>query len=400
MLLPFGLLLACMAVLPLHCPNWWEKHYAKLALAGAAITVAYYVFVLPPAAIHTVQHTAQDYAGFIALIGSLYIVSGGIHLRAGGLAGPVRNTLFLALGGLASNILGTTGASMLLIRPWLHLNKSRIAPYHIVFFIFVVSNVGGGLTPMGDPPLLVGFLEGVPFWWVGRHCWPMWLFSMVFLLAVFYFIDRHHNPPAQHPPPGAEHSWRFEGLWNLVFLTIIVASVVMPLPPLLRAGIMVIAAAASYLLTARPVHQANEFSFRPIIEVAVLFFGIFATMMPAIDRLRDVGGGLTPARVYWSAGTLSAFLDSAPAYLAFFGAVTGHAGNGTAALPTQLISALSVGTVIFGAVTYIGNGPNLMVKSIADHQKLPSPAFLAYLFKWAVPIMLPLLILLWLIFFR
>jgi Na+/H+ antiporter NhaD/arsenite permease-like protein len=400
MLLPFGLLLACMAVLPLHWPDWWKKNYAKLALACAAITVAYYILVLPPAAIHTVQHTARDYAGFIALIGSLYVVSGGIHLRAGDLSGPARNTLFLALGGLASNILGTTGASMLLIRPWLHLNRSRIAAHHIVFFIFVVSNVGGGLTPMGDPPLLVGFLEGVPFWWVGRHCWPMWLFSMAFLLAVFYFIDRHNHALAPHPPAGTEHGWHFDGLWNLVFLAVIVASVVMPLPPLLRAGIMVMAAAVSYVLTARQVQEANEFSFKPIIEVAILFFGIFATMMPAIDRLRDVGGSLTPTRVYWSAGTLSAFLDSAPAYLAFFGAAAGHAGNGTTALPTELISALSVSTVIFGAVTYIGNGPNLMVKSIADHQKLPSPGFLAYLLKWAVPIMLPLLMLLWLIFFR
>jgi Na+/H+ antiporter NhaD/arsenite permease-like protein len=148
------------------------------------------------------------------------------------------------------------------------------------------------------------------------------------------------------------------------------------------------------------VHEANDFSFRPIIEVAVLFFGIFATMMPALDRLRDIGGNLTAGSVYWSAGTLSAFLDSAPAYLAFFGAVAGHAGNGSDALPIQLISALSIGTVVFGAVTYIGNGPNLMVKSIADHQKIRSPSFLAYLFKWAVPVMLPLLIVLWLIFFR
>jgi Na+/H+ antiporter NhaD/arsenite permease-like protein len=253
---------------------------------------------------------------------------------------------------------------------------------------------------MGDPPLLVGFLEGVPFWWVGRHCWPMWLAGMAFLLAVFYFIDRRQDARAPRPPAAAEHPWRLEGLWNLVFLTVIVASVVVPLTALFRESIMVAAATASCFLTARRVHEANEFSFRPIIEVAVLFFGIFATMMPALDLLRDVGGSLTPARVYWSAGTLSAFLDSAPAYLAFFGAVTGHAGHGTPELPTQLISALSVGTVMFGAATYIGNGPNLMVKSIADHLKIPAPSFLAYLFKWAVPVMLPLLIVLWLIFFR
>jgi Na+/H+ antiporter NhaD/arsenite permease-like protein len=397
MMLPFGLLLACMAALPLHGPDWWEKHYAKLALCCAAVTVGYYVFVLPPAALETVRHTAQDYAGFITLIGSLYIVSGGIHLRAGGWHGPGWNTLFLALGGLASNLLGTTGASMLLIRPWLNMNRSRIAAHHVVFFIFIVSNVGGGLTPMGDPPLLVGYLEGVPFWWVAQHCWPMWLFSMVFLLAVFYFIDRRHSARAPRLPSGRPYERISWGLWNLAFLTVIAAAVIITMPPLLREGIMVAAAIASYLLTGRRVHEANEFSFRPIIEVAVLFFGIFATMMPALDRLRNAGGSLTPGRIYWCAGTLSAFLDSAPAYLAFFRAVAGHGVN---ELPTKLISALSVGAVMFGAVTYIGNGPNLMVKSIADHHAIPSPSFLAYLFKWAVPVMLPLLILLWLIFFR
>jgi len=397
MMLPFGLLLACMAGLPLQWPKWWEKHYAKVALSCSAVTVGYYVFVLPPAALQTVRHTAQDYAGFIILIGSLYVVSGGIQLRASGGRTPGWNTLFLALGGLAANVLGTTGASMLLIRPWLQINQSRIAAYHVVFFIFIVSNVGGGLTPLGDPPLLVGFLEGVPFWWVARHCWPMWLLSMVFLLAVFYFIDRRHDMP-ERPLPNEWTDVRFfAGSWNVAFLAVIVASILIPLPPLIREGIMVVAAIASYFLTGRRVHEANEFSFRPIIEVAILFFGIFATMMPALDLLRGVGGNLTPGRVYWSAGTLSAFLDSAPAYLAFFSAVAGHSAS---ELPTKLVTALSVGAVLFGAVTYIGNGPNLMVKSIADHKGVPSPSFLAYLFKWSVPVMLPLLILQWLIFFR
>jgi Na+/H+ antiporter NhaD/arsenite permease-like protein len=403
MMLPFGLLLACMAALPLHRPDWWKEHHAKLALGLAAVTIGYYVFVLPPAALQTVRHTAQDYAGFITLIGSLYIVSGGIGLRAGGGATPGWNTVFLALGGAAANLLGTTGASVLLIRPWLQMNRTRLAAHHVVFFIFIVSNVGGGLTPMGDPPLLVGFLEGVPFWWVGRHCWPMWLVAMAFLLAVFYLIDRRHDARAKNPVGGTGWSFEYFSLtcgWNIIFLSIIIAAIIAPLAPLLREGVMVDAAGASYFLTGRRVREANEFSFRPIIEVAVLFFGVFATMMPALDRLREVGGGLTPGRVYWTAGALSAFLDSAPAYLAFFNAVAGHAGHGINALPPRLISALSVSTVMFGAVTYIGNGPNLMVKSMADHYQAPSPGFLGYLFKWAVPVMLPLLILLWLIFFR
>lgn len=396
MILPFGLLLACMAVIPLHWPVWWEKHHAKAALSLAAVTVGYYVFVLPPAALETVRHAARDYAGFITLVGALYIVSGGIHLRAGGTGGSGWNTLFLALGGLASNLLGTTGASMLLIRPWLQVNRHRIAAHHMVFFIFIVSNVGGCLTPMGDPPLLMGYLEGVPFWWVARHCWPMWLVAMAFLLAIFYCVDRRHDARAPRPPAGTEHRCHFAGLWNIVFLALIAASVVVPMPALLREGIMVGAAGASWFLTGRAVHEANEFSFRPIMEVAVLFFGLFATMMPMLDRLRNVGGSLTPGQVFWSAGTLSVFLDNAPAYLAFFHAAAGHGVNG---LSAKLIAALSVSTVMFGAMTYIGNGPNLMVKSIADHQKIQSPSFLAYLFKWAAPVMLPLFAVLWLAFF-
>jgi Na+/H+ antiporter NhaD/arsenite permease-like protein len=395
MVLPFGLLLACMAVLPLHWPQWWERHYAKVSLSLATVTTAYYVFGLPAEALQTVGGVARDYAGFIVLIASLYIVSGGIHIQVKGVSSPGLNSLVLALGGLMSNILGTTGASILLIRPWLRMNRHRPAAHQIIFFIFIVSNVGGCLTPIGDPPLLVGFIKGVPFWWVLQFCWPMWLVSMVFLLAAFYFIDRRHAGAAA--PAETEKQLRFEGLWNLVFLGIVVAAVF--LPPLPGECIMIGAAAASFLTTGRAVHSVNEFSFRPIIEIAVLFVGIFATMMPAVDILRAnagqlVGPRLSPTLVYWSSGTLSAFLDSAPAYLAFFTAMSGYAIHG------RILAALSVATVLFGAMTYVGNGPNLMVKAIADHQKFPAPSFAAYLFKWAAPIMLPLLIILWIVFFR
>jgi Na+/H+ antiporter NhaD/arsenite permease-like protein len=409
MVLPFGLLLACMAVLPLHWPQWWERHYPKVTLALAALTLAYYLFGLPPAALSTIDRTARDYAGFIVLIGSLYIVSGGIHIQVKGEGSPGLNTLFLALGGLVSNLLGTTGASVLLIRPWLRLNRQRAAVHHIVFFIFIVSNVGGCLTPIGDPPLLVGFLKGVPFWWVLQHCWPMWLLSMAFLLAVFYFIDRRHEAGATRAPAETEPRWRFDGLWNLAFLAIVVAAVFVRRGRFLGEGLMIAAAAASFLTTGREVHEANEFSFRPMTEIAVLFFGIFATMMPALDLLREdarqlFGPNLAPSLVYWGSGTLSAFLDSAPAYLAFFSAMTGYGVHGASAAARNfdgvIVAALSVATVLFGAVTYIGNGPNLMVKSIADHQKVPTPTFVAYLFKWAVPIMLPLLLMLWIVFFR
>ncbi|HUD45239.1 MAG TPA: sodium:proton antiporter [Candidatus Baltobacteraceae bacterium] len=408
MVVPFGVLLASMAILPLHAERWWTRHYAKLALFLAALTLCHYLVNPTAEDLETVRRTAQDYIGFIALIGSLYVVSGGIHIQVVGEATPALNTLFLAVGGVVSNVLGTTGASMLLIRPWLRMNSYRTTAHHVVFFIFIVSNVGGCLTPIGDPPLLVGFLKGVPFWWVLEHCWAMWLISMAFLLAVFYCVDlrnyRRAPETVREKLAEAEHRWRFDGLWNTAFLAVIIGAVFLPGPPILGWALMLAAAAASYLTTARDVHAANRFSFGPIVEVAVLFFGIFATMMPMLDRLLNVGGSLSPGQVYWAGGTLSGFLDSAPAYLAFFSAVLGrHPASATASLlpaAAGKIVALSVGTVLFGALTYIGNGPNLMVKSIADHEKARSPAFLGYLFKWAVPIMLPLLIMLWLVFFR
>ena len=408
MVVPFGVLLASMAILPLHAERWWTRHYAKLALFLAALTLCHYLVNPTAEDLETVRRTAQDYIGFIALIGSLYVVSGGIHIQVVGEATPALNTLFLAVGGVVSNVLGTTGASMLLIRPWLRMNSYRTTAHHVVFFIFIVSNVGGCLTPIGDPPLLVGFLKGVPFWWVLEHCWAMWLISMAFLLAVFYCVDlrnyRRAPETVREKLAEAEHRWRFDGLWNTAFLAVIIGAGFLPGPPILGWALMLAAAAASYLTTARDVHAANRFSFGPIVEVAVLFFGIFATMMPMLDRLLNVGGSLSPGLVYWAGATLSGFLDSAPAYLAFFSAVLGrHPASATASLlpaAAGKIVALSVGTVLFGALTYIGNGPNLMVKSIADHEKARSPAFLGYLFKWAVPIMLPLLIMLWLVFFR
>ena len=196
MILPFALWLSLIALAPLYFSQWWARHYGKLALLFAAVTVGWYLFVLPADASQTVLHTAHDYFSFIVLIGSLYVVSSGIQITVQGEEGPCRNVCFLALGGLAANVLGTTGASMLLIRPWLRLNESRLAAHHVVFFIFIVANIGGGLTPIGDPPLLLGFLKGVPFWWVLRHCWPAWLLSMGLLLGAFYVIDRRHYVPA------------------------------------------------------------------------------------------------------------------------------------------------------------------------------------------------------------
>jgi Na+/H+ antiporter NhaD/arsenite permease-like protein len=413
MILPFALWLLLIALAPLYFSQWWTRHYGKLALLLAAVTIGYYLFVLRAGASQTVLHTLHDYFSFIVLIGSLYVVAGGIHISVRGDAGPWRNVCFLALGGVAANVLGTTGASMLLIRPWLRLNESHPAAHHVVFFIFIVANIGGGLTPIGDPPLLLGYLKGVPFWWVLRHCGWAWLLSMGLLLGTFYFFDHRHYVSAARV---ASRESIFIGRWNLVFLAVIVASVFMSRPLFVREGLMLAAAMGSFLTTRQNIHDANQFHFEPILEVAVLFFGIFATMMPAMDWLQSrsqsiLGSHLSPSRIYWSSGVLSSVLDNAPAYLAFATALSGVFASVMRVSPSAgmtvllqtgsaYLAALSIATVYFGAITYIGNGPNLMVKAIAEQQGIRLPTFAGYFFKWAVPILLPLLIILWVVFVR
>ncbi len=464
MILPFGLLLLAIALAPLSFPAWWSKHYPKVAFGLGAITLAYYLFGL-----HAVSHvleTAHEYISFIALVGSLFVVSGGIHINVKGQATPVANVVFLLIGAILANVLGTTGASMLLIGPWIRMNKYRITAHHIVFFIFIVSNVGGCLTPMG-PPLFFGFFYGIPFWWFARNCLPMWALGVGTLLVMFYFVDRAKFTRAPHEIHAREtvrEEWRFDGLPNVLFLAVILFAVFIDRPIFLRELLMIAAAIGSYFTTRKSVHEANHFNFHPIKEVAVLFIGIFATMIPALDWLAANAGELVgqhpaPGIFYWGAGTLSSVLDNAPTYLSFLNASIGsfvnhdvvaevqariasgaadfnnivgpHAGQirqtleflqryhgdlvrahqvsheeieisfllGNAAFNTYIL-AMSIGSVFFGACTYIGNGPNFMVKSIADHQKIRTPGFLEYLWKFTLPFMLPMLFLVWLLFFR
>ena len=408
MMLPFGLLLVTIALAPLVAAKWWARHYPKVALALGSVTLAYYLFGLHA---HTrVLHVAHEYVSFIALIGALYVVSGGIHITVKGEATPAMNVLFLLLGAIIANLLGTTGAAMLLIRPWIRMNKYRVTGHHIVFFIFIVANVGGCLTPIGDPPLFLGYLKGIPFWWVAEHCWPMWLAGVGILLAMFYVVDArnfHRAPKPIRDKETAREQWRCDGLPNLFFLAVILGAVFIHDPPFLREALMIGAAVGSYFTTRKQVHEANDFNFHPIQEVAILFVGIFATMMPALDWLQlhaDKLGQPTPAFFYWSSGTLSSVLDNAPTYLSFLSVLTGAAHDDTIPhlLATQSASllAISIGAVFFGACTYIGNGPNFMVKAIADHQKVHSPTFLGYIFKFTLPFMLPMLVIVWLMFFR
>src|SRR5688572_28361899 len=312
---PFALLLAMIALGPLLFERWWLKHYPKVAFGLAAITLMYYLFALPVEARRTVAHTAIEYVSFIALIGSLFVVSGGIHITVKGEATPHVNVVFLFFGALIANLLGTTGASMLLIRPWLRMNKYRVTAHHVVFFILIISNVGGCLTPIGDPPLFLGYLKGIPFWWVSKHCWPMWAVGVGFLLAAFYLVDRKNYLKAPREVRTAlaepQDRWRFEGLANLGFLGLILVAVFIKRPVFAREALMLIAALGSWFMTNKSVHEANHFDFHPLREVAVLFVAIFATMMPAMDYLKFNAASIphTVPVMYWGAGLLSSVFD-------------------------------------------------------------------------------------------
>ena len=408
LILPFALLLSAMALTPVLAPHWWEKNYPKIALGLGAVTAGIYLLVLHDA--KSLGHAAHEYFSFIALVGSLFVVSGGIHIGVKGAGTPLQNILFLFVGAVLANILGTTGAAMLLIRPWLRLNQSRVAAHHVVFFIFIVANVGGCMTPIGDPPLFLGYLQGVPFWWVAQNCWPMWAVAVGALLAIFYVVDKIYFCRAlktNRENEVAPAVWEFSGGLNLIFLAVILGAVFVP--SFWREGLMTAAAVGSWFTTKKSVHIANGFNFHPAIEVAVLFAGIFATMIPALAWLEHnaaslLGQNPTAGIFYLGTGALSAGLDNAPTYLGFLTALAGVVGADD--VPTLLqthaahVLAISVGAVFFGAATYIGNGPNFMVKSVAEQMGVKMPTFLEFIWKFSLPLLLPVLWLVWWCFFR
>ncbi len=410
MTIPFLALLLAIAIVPFVNRHWWEKHYAKVSLGLGFLVVSYYSFVID---YHRMLETAVDYFSFIVLIGSLFVAAGGIFLHTERRATPALNLLILSSGAVLSNILGTTGASMLLIRPFLRINRPRFSEFHLVFFIFIVSNLGGALTPIGDPPLLLGYLKGVPFHWTIVHVWPAWLMALVLVLALFYLLDLRSYRAwfaqnRDHPAlPGHLH---VHGARSLLFLLIILAAVFTSTPS--REVIMIAAAAASYRFARKEALRANEFTFAPIREVAVLFAGIFATMVPALDWLNLNAGRIglkTPGQYYWATGALSSILDNAPTYLNFLSAALGLQGlsldqpghvETLIAQHGRFLLAISVSSVFFGAMTYIGNGPNFMVKSIAEHHGVKCPSFFGYIVKYSLPVLLPIFLLIWLAFFR
>ncbi len=423
MVMPFVALLLAMALMPFIHKHHWEKHYPKISIGLGLVTVAYYLFWLHNAP--RMLTSAVEYAGFMALIGSLYVVAGGIHINMTGRATPTVNTGLLALGAVLANLIGTTGASMLLIRPFLRINKGRVAPFHVVFFIFIVSNIGGALTPIGDPPLFLGYLKGVPFFWLltKPDVLLAWLLCVGSLLALFFVFDSR-NKAGTEPP--AEDRVEMEGTHNFLWLFAIIGLVLMQkadwlhgkldenLVTTLVAVAMIGVACLSHKFASRDALAENEFSFGPVKEVGFLFAGIFVTMVPALDLLEKHAGELgirTVMQFYWGSGALSSVLDNAPTYLNFLTAAFGlqHLSLETPQHVARMLAepalaryivAVSLGSVFFGAMTYIGNGPNFMVKSIAEAAGVKCPSFFGYVFKYSLPILIPLFALVGWLFLR
>jgi Na+/H+ antiporter NhaD/arsenite permease-like protein len=422
MVIPFVVLLLMIATGPLFYHHFWEHHYPKVAIFLGLITTAYYLFVLGDSL--SLLHTLAEYLAFIALLASLFVASGGILIKVDKKSTPMLNVILLFIGAVIANVIGTTGASMLLIRPFIKINRKRIKPYQVIFFIFLVSNIGGALTPIGDPPLFLGFLRGVDFFWFFSNIWHIWLPTVLLVLAIFYVIDSR-NVPEEKDEEEYTGKIQFSGLKNVGYLLIILISVFIdpaviswvpslaPLPFGIREIIMFSVVYLSYKGADEEILKANEFDFEPIKEVAYLFVGIFATMIPALQLIAHeaklYGEQLNAGIFYWATGLLSGFLDNAPTYLNFLSAEMGKFGldiNSVSdvhklSLEQPLyLTAISVAAVFFGAMTYIGNGPNFMVKSICERSGIEMPSFFAYWIKYAIPILIPVFILVWLVFFN
>ena len=407
-MVPFAVLLLAITLGPWIAQHHWERHYHKLCLALAGSVCLYYLLVLKQPT--RIIHAGMEYVTFMVVVGSFFVVAGGIHLRAKAPSSPLRNTLFLLAGAVLGNLIGTIAASLLLIRPWIAMNRSRIAPMHIAFFIFVVSNVGGALLPVG-PPLLLGFLNGVPFSWTLQHCWRPWSTTVGLILLVFFIVDLVNWHTSRKTSEEKDlTSWRCDGVHNFIFLFVILAAII-AVPDGWREPVVVLTALGSYLGTPKRIREANDFSFRPLKEVAWLFLGIFGTMIPVLVFMEQSASELGMRgefAFYWATGLLSALLDNAPTYLAFFAAVLGLHGldlKDTARIAAFVTSdgrelaAVSLGATFFGALTYIGNAPNLLIRSIAEHGRVPTPSFIGYICKFALPILIPIFGLVSLLFF-
>ncbi|GGG17682.1 sodium:proton antiporter [Pontibacter amylolyticus] len=436
MIIPFLLLIGLIASGPIFFGHFWEHNYKKIAVTLGLTVLAYYLFVLGD--VHMPVHTLAEYFTFAVLLSSLYIAAGGIYINVNAKATPLINVAMVATGAILANFIGTTGASLLLIRPFMRLNAHRLQPYQIIFFIFIVSNAGGLLTPLGDPPLFIGFIKGVPFFWTLQHLFMPWMMAILLLCLMFYFVDRRNKGDQiiadldLVEPSSGKSEFSFKGRRNLLWLAVIIGAVFLDpnvidaLPHIyydgnkfsyLREIIQLGAAFMCYRNSNKEALAGNQFNFHPILEVVFLFFGIFFTMMPALQLSAEIASSpayanlITPNFLYWATGSLSGFLDNAPTYANFLSLAMAKfdlsqsnvedvrqfaAGTSAAGMDTLIqLEAISLASVLFGAFTYIGNGPNFMVKAIAESAGVKMPSFFGYVLRFSIPFLLPILILVW-----
>ena len=442
-ILPFGGILLSIALFPLFAPHFWHDHFGKISLFWAALfAVPFVAFYRGIGFFEIIHILVIDYIPFILLLWALFTVASGIVISSVPRGTPVVNTVLLGIGTLLASWIGTTGAAMVMIRPVLKANAHRARKSHIVcFFIILVANVGGALTPLGDPPLFLGFLHNVPFFWVTTAVLPHYLFTTILLLLIFFGLDFFHFRKEQQYRLGkaAEGSrqFRVEGTYNFIFLAGIVALVVMSgywnagvvsivglhleIQNIIRDALLIVLGLAAFKYTPAYLREKNEFSWAPIKEVAKLFAGIFVTIIPAIAILRAGRSGplglismvSEPSGYFWFSGLLSSVLDNAPTYLTFFYQILGNLQMTEAMIPeactagsagfnatfVSYLTALSVGAVFMGANTYIGNAPNFMVRSIAEEAGVNMPSFFGYVVKYTVPVLIPVYIILTFVFF-
>ncbi|MEG0717696.1 MAG: sodium:proton antiporter [Comamonas sp.] len=434
---PFAGLLLSIALMPLLAPNFWHHHFGKVTAAWslAFLIPLVLIYGMGAATANFVHALLGEYLPFVILLTALYVVAGGIYIRGSLTGTPGLNTAILAIGAVLASFMGTTGASMLLIRPLIRANAHRSRVVHVVvFFIFIVSNAGGSLTPLGDPPLFLGFLKGVDFSWTLLHIWPQALFLVSALLAIFFVLDswlckNDTNQLSAQPSNVARESLGFDGKINFVLLGVVVGLVLLSgmwksgvalhiagtdvgLPGMVRDVGLIVVALLSLVLTPKTVHANNQFGWGPMQEVAKLFAGIFLTIIPVIAMLKagvdgpfagivravtNPDGTPNVAMYFWATGVLSSFLDNAPTYLVFFNTAGGDPALLMTALAPTLV-AISAGAVFMGANSYIGNAPNLMVKAIAEDRGVRMPSFFGYML-WSVGILVPLFIVMTFIWF-
>ena len=420
--IPFVVMLLFIAIGPLFFEHWWEQNKNKLIIS-LVLGIPVAILMIARGLSHELVHQIMfDYVPFIILLGGLFVITGGIHLQGDIEAKPSINTLFLAIGGILASFMGTTGAAMLLIRPIIKTNAERKFKVHtILFFIAIVANAGGMLTPLGDPPLFLLYLRGAPFEWF-FHLAPEWAFVLAVLLVLYYFTDRYYHKKEDVKAIKEDHEHiepiKLKGNLNFLWLIGVVLSVAFLNQQYLhivhenhyygfiREGVILLMAILSLVFTNKKMRYVdNKFTWHPILEVAYLFLGIFITMTPALIYLRENAAsfGLTqPFHYFYATGLLSSFLDNAPTAVSFHNLALGMVEPGATGLvaniPEMLLTAISLGAVFFGAMTYIGNGPNFMVKSIAEENKIEMPSFFGYIFKFSLIVLLPVYIITQLIF--